>query len=196
MMTVLDSAQATQRYSASKWPLPIDSPIPTKNNIPSRTPPISCPPAANRMTLPARTIFFRSISSPIMNSMKFDQGDARALTRKRKLAALAALALVLAAPLPAPAQQAALGAEQAREENAFAVGVQAFLGAHHCHAATLQALNDVGFTIPAGAGGGVFQRPVKSIPKPVQQTLDILASNTAHLARLLKRERYPGVEND
>ena len=37
MMTVLDSAQAMQRYSASKWPLPIDSPIPTKNNIPSRT---------------------------------------------------------------------------------------------------------------------------------------------------------------
>ena len=37
---------------------------------------------------------------------------------------------------------------------------------------------------------------LKSIPKPVQQTLDKLASNTAHLARLLKRERYPGVEND
>ena len=28
------------------------------------------PPAATRITLPARTIFFRSISSPIMNSMK------------------------------------------------------------------------------------------------------------------------------
>ena len=25
-------------------------------------------------------------------------------------------------------------------------------GAHHCHAAIFQALNDVGFTIPAGAG--------------------------------------------
>ena len=41
-----------------------------KNSIPSRQPPINCPPAANRMTLPARTIFLRSISSPIMNSMK------------------------------------------------------------------------------------------------------------------------------
>ena len=70
MITVLDSAQAMQRYSASKWPPPIDRPIPMKNNIPSRQPPINCPPAANRMTLPARTIFFRSISSPIMNSMK------------------------------------------------------------------------------------------------------------------------------
>jgi hypothetical protein len=38
--------------------------------MPSRQPPTSWPPAANRMTLPARTIFFRSISSPIMNSMK------------------------------------------------------------------------------------------------------------------------------
>ena len=76
-------------------------------------------------------------------------------------------------------------------------------GAHHCHAATFQALNDVGFTIPAGAGaywvgeamGSTNYVDLKSVPKPVQQTLDMLASNTAHLARLLKRARYPGVES-
>ena len=76
-------------------------------------------------------------------------------------------------------------------------------GAHHCHAATFQALNDVGFTIPAGAGaywvgeamGSTNYVDLKSIPKPVQQTLDMLASNAAHLARLLKRARYPGVES-
>ena len=41
-----------------------------KNTMPSRQAPTSWPPAANRITRPARTIFFRSISSPIMNSMK------------------------------------------------------------------------------------------------------------------------------
>jgi multimeric flavodoxin WrbA len=74
-------------------------------------------------------------------------------------------------------------------------------GAHHCHAATFQALNDLGFTIPAVAGaywvgeamGSTNYVDLESIPKPVQETLDMLASNTAHLARLLKRARYPGV---
>ena len=75
-------------------------------------------------------------------------------------------------------------------------------GAHHCHAATFQALNDLGFTLPAGAGaywvgeamGSVNYIDLKSVPEPVQQTLDMLASNTAHLARLLKRAGYPGVK--
>ena len=44
--------------------------MPTKNRMPSRQPPINWAPAANRITGPARMIFFRSISSPIMNSMK------------------------------------------------------------------------------------------------------------------------------
>ena len=41
-----------------------------KNARPIRQPPINWPPAANRITRPERMIFFRSISSPIMNSMK------------------------------------------------------------------------------------------------------------------------------
>ena len=41
-----------------------------KNSMPSTQAPTNWPPAANRITRPARTIFLRSISSPIMNSMK------------------------------------------------------------------------------------------------------------------------------
>ena len=74
-------------------------------------------------------------------------------------------------------------------------------GAHHCHAAMFQALNDVGFTIPANAGaywvgeamGDVNYVDLKSMPKVVEETLDMLASNTAHLARQLKSALYPGV---
>lgn len=74
-------------------------------------------------------------------------------------------------------------------------------GAHHCHAACFQALNDVGFTIPANAGGywvGEAMQDVNYVdldemPDKVRETLDMLASNAAHLARLLKRDGYPGV---
>jgi len=74
-------------------------------------------------------------------------------------------------------------------------------GAHHCHAAMFQALNDVGFTIPANAGAywvgeamaDVNYVDLKSMPKVVEETLDMLASNTAHLARQLKSALYPGV---
>lgn len=74
-------------------------------------------------------------------------------------------------------------------------------GAHHCHAACFQALNDVGFTVPANAGcywvgeamGSVDYKDLDEVPKKVKQTLDMAASNAAHLARLLKAETYPGV---
>lgn len=75
-------------------------------------------------------------------------------------------------------------------------------GAHHCHAACFQALADVGFTIPANAGcywvgeamGSVDYKDLEKMPGKVRQTLDQAASNAAHLAGLLKGERYPGVE--
>ena len=75
-------------------------------------------------------------------------------------------------------------------------------GAHACHAACFQALNDVGFTIPANAGaywvgeamGSTDYRDLPGMPDPVRTTLDMLASNAAHLARLLRGSRYPGVE--
>lgn len=74
-------------------------------------------------------------------------------------------------------------------------------GAHHCHAECFQALNDVGFTIPANGGvywvgeamGSVNYVDLPDTPKAVAETLDMAASNAAHLARLLKAERYPGL---
>jgi multimeric flavodoxin WrbA len=74
-------------------------------------------------------------------------------------------------------------------------------GAHHCHAECFQALNDVGFTIPANAGAywvgeamhATNYVDLPAIPDKVKSTLDMLASNAAHLARALKTSSYPGV---
>lgn len=74
-------------------------------------------------------------------------------------------------------------------------------GAHHCHAACFQALADVGFTIPANAGcywvgeamGSTDYKDLKEMPDKVAETLEMAASNAAHLARLLRQDRYPGV---
>ena len=74
-------------------------------------------------------------------------------------------------------------------------------GAHHCHAACFQALNDVGFTIPANGGvywvgeamGSVNYVDLPGTPDKVVETLKMAASNAAHLARLLKAENYKGV---
>ncbi len=75
-------------------------------------------------------------------------------------------------------------------------------GAHACHAAMFQALNDVGFTIPANGGaywvgeamGSVNYVDLKTVPEKVQQTLDMLAANAAHLASVLKASTYPGMQ--
>lgn len=74
-------------------------------------------------------------------------------------------------------------------------------GAHACHAAIFQALNDVGFTIPANAGaywvgeamGSTNYVDLPEVPEKVRETLDTLATNTAHLARLLSERPYPGL---
>jgi multimeric flavodoxin WrbA len=74
-------------------------------------------------------------------------------------------------------------------------------GAHACHASCFQALNDVGFTIPANAGiywvghamGSTNYVDLEEIPEAVQATLASAAANAAHLARLLKGSTYPGV---
>jgi len=73
-------------------------------------------------------------------------------------------------------------------------------GAHACHAACFQGLNDVGFTIPANAGvywvgeamNATNYVDLDTIPDPVQSTLGTAASNAAYLARLLKQSAYPG----
>jgi multimeric flavodoxin WrbA len=74
-------------------------------------------------------------------------------------------------------------------------------GAHHVTATLLQALNDVGWTIPAGSadywvGEAMHKTDFKDLPKvpdAVQQGAAMLAANAAHLANLLQQHPYPGV---
>jgi multimeric flavodoxin WrbA len=75
-------------------------------------------------------------------------------------------------------------------------------GAHSVTADLFQALNDEGWTIPAGGacywvGEAMHKTDLKDLPEipdEVRQTAAMLASNAAHLARLLKAEPYPGRE--
>jgi multimeric flavodoxin WrbA len=74
-------------------------------------------------------------------------------------------------------------------------------GAHHTGAEVCQALFEIGFTIPAGgstywvgeAMGSKEYKEFKNAPKVVADWNNMLASNTAHLARLLAAEPYPGI---
>jgi multimeric flavodoxin WrbA len=77
-------------------------------------------------------------------------------------------------------------------------------GAHHVSAEVNQALGEVGFTIPSGgatywvgeAMGSTDYKDLKTTPKAVAQWTPVLASNTAHLAKLLKASGYPGRKPD
>ena len=74
-------------------------------------------------------------------------------------------------------------------------------GAHHVCAELYQALNDVGFTIPASGGtywvgeamGKINYEDLKKTPDNVAANTQMLASNAAHLARVLKSNPFPGV---
>ena len=76
-------------------------------------------------------------------------------------------------------------------------------GAHHVTATLFQALGDVGWTIPASgacywigeAMGKVDFKDLNSVPKPIQDTAEMLASNAAHLAAMLKATSYPGMKS-
>jgi multimeric flavodoxin WrbA len=73
-------------------------------------------------------------------------------------------------------------------------------GAHHVSAELFQALNDVGFTVPANAVaywvgeamGSTNFVDLKRTPKAVDGMISMLARNTTRLAGLLKRSQYPG----
>jgi len=73
-------------------------------------------------------------------------------------------------------------------------------GAHHVAAEVCQALAEVGFTIPTGgvtywvgeAMSSTNYIDLKSTPEAVAQWTPVLASNAAHLAKLLKQSQYPG----
>lgn len=72
-------------------------------------------------------------------------------------------------------------------------------GAHKISADLFQALDDVGFTIPAGgvtywngeAMHGVDYQDLDEIPVQVESTTKTLAADAAHLARLLRADQYP-----
>ncbi|WEK46444.1 MAG: NAD(P)H-dependent oxidoreductase [Candidatus Andeanibacterium colombiense] len=73
-------------------------------------------------------------------------------------------------------------------------------GAHYSAAQLFQALNDVGFTIPAVAAcywvgeamGKVDFKDLKQTPEKVTETAQMVAANCAHLAGLLQASPYPG----
>jgi multimeric flavodoxin WrbA len=74
-------------------------------------------------------------------------------------------------------------------------------GAHHITATLFQALNDVGWTIPAGAAdywvGEAMQKKnfidLPEVPQPVRKGAEMLAANAVHLATMLKEKPYPGI---
>jgi multimeric flavodoxin WrbA len=73
-------------------------------------------------------------------------------------------------------------------------------GAHSVTASLMQALNDVGFTVPAAAAtywvgeamGRTDFRDLPEVPDKVSETAKAAASNAAHLTALLKRDSYSG----
>lgn len=73
-------------------------------------------------------------------------------------------------------------------------------GAHFSSAQLFQALNDVGYTIPAVAAcywvgeamGSTDFQDLDQTPKKVTETAAMVAGNAAHLATLLKDNPFPG----
>lgn len=85
------------------------------------------------------------------------------------------------------------------------VGIVAIVGnedgAHKVCADMFQALNDVGFTIPAAGStywvGEAMQKTdfkdLSHVPNNVDQATKAVACNAAHLARMLRHEHYPSL---
>jgi multimeric flavodoxin WrbA len=77
-------------------------------------------------------------------------------------------------------------------------------GAHHVSAELFQALNDVGYTLPAAAVtywvgeamDDVNYVDLPETPKKIDQTTKMLARNAAHLAGLLSGKSYPGLDQN
>ena len=75
-------------------------------------------------------------------------------------------------------------------------------GAHHVSAELFQGLSDTGWTVPPGgpaywvgeAMGKVDFKDLPAVPEKVTQTVEMLASNSHHLATLLADKPFPGVE--
>lgn len=77
-------------------------------------------------------------------------------------------------------------------------------GAHAASAQMFQALNDVGWTIPAVAAcywvgeamGSVDFKDLEKTPDKVLETARMVAGNAAHLAGLLKANPFPGLPDE
>jgi multimeric flavodoxin WrbA len=73
-------------------------------------------------------------------------------------------------------------------------------GAHHVSAELFQAMNEVGFTIAASAatywvGEAMHATDYKDLPEvpdATRRTTSMSVRNSVHLARLLKKQAYPG----
>lgn len=73
-------------------------------------------------------------------------------------------------------------------------------GAHWASSQLFQSLNDTGWTIPAVAAcywvgeamGSTDFKDLEEVPETVEKTAKMVASNAAHLAKLLKDSPYPG----
>lgn len=73
-------------------------------------------------------------------------------------------------------------------------------GAHNASSQIFQALNEVGWTIPAVAAcywvgeamGSVDFKDLQHRPSKVTETAKMVAANATHLARLLRESPYPG----
>ncbi|KXU32611.1 flavodoxin [Sphingobium sp. 22B] len=73
-------------------------------------------------------------------------------------------------------------------------------GAHFSTAQWFQALNDVGWTVPATAAcywvgeamGSIDFKDLGQVPEKVEKTAKMVAGNAAHLAGLLRSSPYPG----
>jgi hypothetical protein len=72
-------------------------------------------------------------------------------------------------------------------------------GAHHITGVLFQALNDVGFTVPAQgvtywngeAMSGTDYKDLDHPPDAVRSTIKTVSANASHLARALKQSEYP-----
>ncbi len=94
--------------------------------------------------------------------------------------------------------------EQGRMPSYSKVAVAAIVGnedgAHHVCSQLFQALNDVGWTIPAVGGcywvgeamGSTDFKDLEHRPRMISKTAKMVAANATHLAGLLKKSPYPG----
>ena len=157
----------------------------------------------------------RLVDLDVKPGIQIDMGDGDAWPAVRERI-MAADILLLATPIwlghPSSVAQQALERldaeisetdEQGRPHVYDKVAIVAVVGnedgAHKVSADLFQALDDVGFTVPAGGvtywNGEAMQtvdyQDLDDTPEQVKSTTNTLAANAAHLARLLRANPYP-----